>query len=171
MNFNDAFAYVVGEEGTLSTDPQDPGNWTTGRVGHGLLKGTKYGVSAAAYPLLDIASLSLSDAQAVAKRDYWDKLAGDTFPFGTSLCLFDFGYNAGIGEAVRVAQRALGITADGVQGPQTNAALLNTPVMAFAPAFRDERIAAYKQMAGWAKDGDGWTARANLTCQKALVAS
>ena len=98
--FDDAFAYVVGEEGKLSTDRTDPGNWTKGSVGCGLFVGTKYGISAAAYPLLDIPNLTLADARSVAKRDYWDKLAGDVLPYGTALCLFDFGYNAGISMSV-----------------------------------------------------------------------
>jgi lysozyme family protein len=168
MMFTDAFAYVVGEEGKLSMDPEDSGNWTGGKIGLGVLKGTKYGVSAAAYPSLDIANLTLADAQAIAKRDYWDRITGDNIPYGTALSLFDFGYNAGVGEAVRVAQRALGLTVDGVIGPMTKIRLVNEPVPVFAQAFRDARIAAYKLMPGWAHDGDGWTARANLTCQKAM---
>jgi lysozyme family protein len=169
MTFEDAFAYVVGEEGGLSMDPRDRGNWTGGAVGVGQLKGTKYGVSAAAYPLLDIANLSLSDARSLAKREYWDKLAGDTLPYGSALCLFDFGYNAGIKEAVRVAQRALSIGADGVLGPQTLQSIMNTPVKIFATNYTEARIEAYQQMPGWPVYGGGWKARANLTCQKAIA--
>ena len=169
MTFADAFAYVVGEEGKLSLDPKDRGNWTSGKVGVGELKGTKYGVSAAAYPLLDIANLSLADARAIAKRDYWDKFAGDVLDYGVALCLFDFGYNAGIEESVRVAQRALGLQVDGIQGPLTHYALANTPAAVFVPLFTAARIAAYYQMSEFERDGDGWIARANLTAQKALA--
>jgi lysozyme family protein len=169
MNFNDAFAYVVGEEGKLSLDPEDCGNWTGGARGVGELKGTKYGVSAAAYPLLDIASLSLSDARDIAKRDYWDKIAGDTLRYGIALLLFDFEYNAGKGEAIRVAQRALGLTADGALGPHTLAALKLTSLTGFAQDFTDARIAAYRKMTGWDEYGKGWTNRANLTCKMATA--
>ncbi len=169
MNFADAFKYVVGEEGTLSTDRQDPGNWTSGQVGVGIFKGTKYGVSAAAYPLLDIAGLSLADAQSLAKREYWDKLAGDVLPYGTALCLFDFGYNSGIEESIRVAQRALGLgVVDGIQGPVTHHALMTTPVNIFVPAFTRYRIYAYEQMAGYERYGNDWVARAYKTERVAL---
>ncbi len=168
MTFTDAFVYVVGEEGKLSLDPEDRGNWTGGKVGVGELKGTKYGVSAAAYPLLDIANLTLEDARCIAKREYWDKLAGDVLPYGTALCLFDFGYNAGVHESIVVAQRALGLQADGVQGPLTHRALTDTPVAMFASRFTVERIKAYHLMAGFAHEGNGWVARANETMRKAL---
>jgi lysozyme family protein len=169
MTFIDAFAYVVGEEGKLSMDPQDPGNWTGGKVGVGIRKGTKYGISAAAYPLLDIANLSMPDARAIYQRDYWNKLGGDSLPYGNALCLFDFGVNAGINEAARAAQRALGLTVDGILGPNTLAALRDTPPQVFAPLFTTARIAAYHLMAGFEHDGDGWIARANLTEQKAAA--
>lgn len=168
MNWDDAFDYVVGEEGKLSLDPQDRGNWTGGRIGVGELKGTKYGVSAAAYPLLDIANLSLSDAKTLAKREYWDKIGGDVLQWGIALCLFDFGYNAGIREAVTVAQRALDQVVDGVLGPKTMVALEDAAVKRFVPAFTAYRIAAYHQMAGFEHNGRGWIARANKTAQKAL---
>jgi lysozyme family protein len=169
VTFIDAFAYIVGEEGKLSMDPEDPGNWTGHAKGVGILKGTKYGISAAAYPLLDIANLSLSDAQAIYQRDYWNKLGGDSLPWGNALCLFDFGVNAGISEAARVAQRALGLTVDGVLGPNTLGTIRNMPPQVFAPLFTQYRIAAYHLMAGFEHEGAGWIARANLTEQKAVT--
>lgn len=169
MTFADAFKYVVGEEGKLSLDPQDRGNWTGGQVGVGQLKGTKYGVSAAAYPFLDIANLTLDAARAIFKRDYWDRLQGDSIPYGSALVLFDFGINAGVEESIRVAQRALGLSVDGIQGPVTHYALSNTPPAVFVPLFTQYRIAAYHAMPEFSHDGDGWIARANLTQQKALA--
>lgn len=168
MNFADAFAWVVGEEGGISMDRNDPGNWTGGKVLLGELKGTKYGISAASFPSLNIQQLSLAQAQGIYKSNYWDLIAGDDLPYGTALSIFDFAVNAGVDEAVRVAQRAVSVEADGIQGPATNEALIDTPVAVFAPAFRDERIAAYKQMSGFNRYGTEWVARANQTCEKAL---
>ncbi len=171
MNFTDAFAYVVGEEGKFSDDPKDPGNWTGGKIGVGELKGTKYGISAAAYPNLDIANLSLSDAQPLAKTRYWDRIGGDSLRYGIALCLFDFGYNAGPEEAIKCAQRACDLpVVDGILGPKTFAALKLTSIRMFVEGFTAARLKAYSQMPGWAHEGNGWTARANLTAQKALAA-
>ena len=71
---------VVGEEGGFTADPTDSGNWTGGAPGRGECRGTRWGISAAAYPLLDIARLQLTDAQAIYRRDYWDRLQGDALP-------------------------------------------------------------------------------------------
>lgn len=170
MNFEDAFAYVVGEEGNLSMDPNDPGNWTGGAVNRGELKGTKYGVSAAQYPSLDIANLTLIQARGLAKKDYWDQVHGDTLPAATALLMFDECYNAGLEEAVRCAQFALNLTVDGRLGPMTLTALAQTGgiIRNFAPRFTAHRIMAYSQMALWPHDGAGWTMRAVTTLTKAL---
>jgi lysozyme family protein len=159
VNFDQAFALVVGEEGALSMDPADPGNWTGGKVNVGVLKGTKYGISAASYPEEDIANLTLPAAKALAKRDYWDYFSGDTLAAQISLGLFDAGYNEGVGESTRLAQRALGLTVDGVLGKGTLTGLLNVSVPKFARQFAICRIAAYAALPGWAEEHDGWTGR------------
>ena len=45
-NFDKAFDWVMKWEGIFSDDPNDPGNWTGGQPGKGILKGTKFGISA-----------------------------------------------------------------------------------------------------------------------------
>ncbi len=97
--FEDAFKVVIGHEGGLSLDPQDRGNWTSGVIGKGTLKGTKYGISAAAYPDADIKNLSLADAHRVYKRDYWDRIYGDFLPPATALAAFDTAVNSGVTKA------------------------------------------------------------------------
>ena len=57
ITFDEAFRRLIGHEGGYSTDRRDPGNWTGGKVGVGVLKGTKYGIAANTYPNLDIKNL------------------------------------------------------------------------------------------------------------------
>ena len=57
-NFARCFAFTLAAEGPFTKLASDPGNWTGGAVGHGALHGTKYGISAAAYPGLDIENIS-----------------------------------------------------------------------------------------------------------------
>jgi lysozyme family protein len=75
-NFDRMFEIVAGHEGCLTAHPADPGNWTDGAVGAGICRGTKFGISAAAYPDLDIANLTLDAAKALYQRDYWQRIAG-----------------------------------------------------------------------------------------------
>lgn len=159
MNFDQAFTLIVGEEGALSMDPKDPGNWSGGKVGTGVLKGTKYGISAASYPEEDIANLTLARAKLLAKRDYWDYFSGDTLPAPISLGLFDAGYNEGVIEATRLAQRALGVSVDGVLGRATLTGLLSVSVPIFARKFAIARIVEYASLPGWTEDHDGWVGR------------
>lgn len=171
MNFADAFAFVVGEEGTLSMDRGDKGNWTGGKVGVGELRGTKYGVSAAAYPNEDIPNLTLAGARTIAKRDYWDRFSGDSIPYPCALGMFDAGYNEGVAEAVRLAQKALGLTPDGLVGRATITGLLNADVPKFARRFCINRIVAYASLSYWVEDHDGWVGRVLDVYQQMIMTS
>ena len=42
-----AFDLLIGHEGGYTDNPKDPGNWTSGKVNQGQLKGTKYGIATA----------------------------------------------------------------------------------------------------------------------------
>ena len=48
-DFDWIFDFVVASEGGFTDNPADPGNWTSGRVGSGICRGTKFGISAAAH--------------------------------------------------------------------------------------------------------------------------
>jgi lysozyme family protein len=159
MNFDQAFSIVVGEEGGLSLDPSDRGNWTGGAVNAGQLKGTKYGVSAMVYPDEDIANLTLDRAQFLFKRDYWDKISGDYIPALAALGLFDAAINEGVSGSVHLGQKALGLTSDGVVGPQTIARLNAVDTRIFARSFAIARINAYASQSGWAENHNGWVGR------------
>jgi lysozyme family protein len=159
MNYDQAFIIVVGIEGGLSLDPNDRGNWTGGAVGSGQLKGTKYGVSAMAYPNEDIANLTIDRAKLLFKQDYWDRVSGDDIPAVIAFGMFDAAVNEGVGGSIKLVQKALGVTVDGVLGPQTLARLNAANVGVFSRTFAIERIVAYSSMVLWHADGDGWVGR------------
>lgn len=50
---------------------------------------------------------------------YWSLVKGDSLPPGVSYVVFDGTVNSGVGQSVKWLQRALGIAADGIVGPQT----------------------------------------------------
>ena len=70
MNFDEAFKTVIGHEGGFTQNPKDTGNWTLGKVGAGINKGTKYGIAANTYPNEDIKNLTLERAKQLYKRDF-----------------------------------------------------------------------------------------------------
>jgi len=129
-----AFMIAAGKtislEGRYSNDPQDPGNWTGGKIDVGELKGTKYGISAARYPDEDIKNLTPDRARELYYRDFWQPLRLDeidTRYAGLALEMFDTAVNCGPQLAVKILQGTLTILGrpvaiDGIMGPKTIAA-------------------------------------------------
>lgn len=128
--FDRAFQIVVGEEGGYVNNPKDPGGET------------KYGISKRAYPNEDIKNLTLDRAKELYKRDYWDKVKGNSYgTFGEALCVFDCAVNMGVGRALNLAENVN-------TGP------------AFVINFQTERLLLYSKMKNWDTFGRGWTRRA-----------
>lgn len=73
-DINKALAVVFGHEGGLQCDPNDPGNWTGGKVGSGRAGCTKFGIATNSYPNLDIRRLTIQQAARIYERDYWNPL-------------------------------------------------------------------------------------------------
>lgn len=165
-DFERAFAIVVGVESGFSDDPDDPGNWTGHAKGVGELKGTKYGISAASYPDIDIESLTLDGAHAIYKPDYWDKVQGDALPWPLSCVAFDCAVNQGEGIARVTLQQALGVACDGIIGPNTLAAAAHSTLFHVA-RFMTLRTHRYSQSLNFGKYGDGWFNRLFTVCLNA----
>jgi len=161
--FAQAFSIVLGNEEGLTREAKDPGNWTGGRVGVGLLRGTKYGVSASAYPHVDIAALTIADARVIYQRDYWDKMLSDRLPAHLSVLLFDAAVNCGVSRAVRWLQQAAGTDADGAMGPSTieavTAAAGRIGEHAICAEFLASRLMFMTSLPTWRNFGLGWARR------------
>lgn len=137
MNFEQSFDLLIGNEGNFTKDPRDRGNWDSGRCNIGTLKGTKYGISAAAYPLENIKDLTLDRAKYLYKRDYWDKLNCDQMPQTISFDMFDMAVNSGIYMAAITLQRTAHVLQDGQIGKQTLDA-----IFAMDKQLLDKRLSA-----------------------------
>ena len=151
-DFAAAVARVLAHEGGFQAAPDDPGNWTGGKCGAGELKGTKYGISAASYPALDIAGLSADDAAAIYRRDWWDRFGLARLPPALAAKLLDAGVNIGMGEAVRCLQRALhacgeAVAEDGELGGATLAAASAVASDAALAALREALAGHYRLVA------------------------
>ena len=160
-DFENAFRVIIGEEGGLSTNPADPGNWTGGACGSGVCRGTKYGIAASAHPGLDIATLTLSAAQDIYRANYWDRLQSDKLPAPLALLAFDAAVNCGGERAVRWLQLAAGCPADGVMGEQTIDAI-NAKAgdgASVCAEFQAQRLAWMTTLPTWRSFGLGWARR------------
>ena len=167
--FEQAFQVVVGNEGGFSTNPADPGNWTGGACGKGKCNGTKYGISAASYPNLDIAALTLDAAEAIYQRDYWQRVRGDELPPSLALLVFDAAVNSGVSRAIRWLQAVVAVEVDGVLGPKSMAAIAACAGKgaAILAEFQVQRIMFMTSLPTWRTFGLGWARR---VCQMQFAA-
>lgn len=159
QEFEAAFALVIGHEGGFTNDPKDHGNWTSGFVGSGACEGTKWGISAASYPLLSIQNISLDGAKLIYFNDFWTRVKGDDLPKYISSDIFDMAVNSGVHEAIVITQRACGVAQDGVIGPQTLAQLAAMSQKNLMKNITVERILVYSKMTTWTIFARSWVTR------------
>lgn len=146
-SFTDAIALLLSNEGGLVDNPADPGGLTN------------WGISQHQYPDLDIRSLTRDQAVAIYKRDFWDKVQGDTLDPVMAFQLLDFAVNAGIGTAVRKAQQVVGVADDGNWGPVTRAAVAAMPRTVFVAKYGAAKIRFYTKLTTFPTFGAGWMNR------------
>ena len=146
LDFDAAFARLLGNEGGYSNDPRDPGGETN------------WGISKRSYSGVDIKNLTQAQAKEIYLRDFWMVLGAAVHP-AIKFQVFDFAVNAGISTALRKLQLACGVADDGYWGPRSAAALaaqeLNDTLMKFA-AYR---LRYYTKLSNWPAAGAGWANR------------
>ena len=146
-SFTVAINRLLGNEGKYVNNPADPGGET------------KWGISKRSYPHLDIANLTRDEAIAIYKRDFWDKIDGDTMPPGVGFQLLDFAVNSGIETAIRALQRAVGVADDGNFGPVSLGALKAQSSADTIMKFLAERLMFMTGLSTWVDFGKGWARR------------
>lgn len=149
-------ANLLHEEGGFQNAHEDSGNWTGGKVGQGDLKGTKYGISAAAYPDEDIEHLTIERATELYRRDYWARIQGDALPVALAMVLLDAAVNSGVHRAVQWLQICLGVESDGILGPRTLAQTHSVDVAGLVGCVSTKRLVYDRANPKWAKYGNGW---------------
>lgn len=147
MNFDQAFARVIGHEGGYVNNLRDPGGET------------KFGISKRAYPAVDIANLTLEAAKEIYRRDYWARAMCDQLPPGVAFDLFDAAVNSGIGQAIRFLQRAAGVADDGQVGPLTLAAVRRHDPEVIQARMSGQRLEFMTKLSTWDTFGKGWARR------------
>lgn len=160
MSFDQAFTDVVDIEKSFSDDPRDPGNWTGGHVNEGQLNGTMLGISAAAYPTVDIKNLNPAKAKAIYLADYWDKCKCDTLPDQVAGALFKQAVNMGVAGAIKAFQVSLGAAViDGVMGPLTIGYASRISQAEVIENFLTQCAKEYIGFPTFAIEGVGWIRR------------
>ena len=145
--FDQCFDKLISHEGSYANHASDPGGETN------------YGISKRAYPSLDIKALTLADAKAIYKRDYWDRAQCDQLPSQLSYLVFDAAVNSGIGQSIRFLQRAVGTADDGVIGPITLSAAKRMDTESLCARFIGQRLDFMTRLSTFDVFGKGWARR------------
>jgi len=146
MNFDKAFDIVVGLEGGYSNNLKDPGGET------------KFGISKRSYPNVDIPNLTLDQAKQIYQKDYWSACHCDNMPWPLSAFVFDCAVNQGTDPAIKLLQRALDTTQDGIIGSVTIRLAGESRLWHWA-RFMTYRAERYASTVNYGAFGEGWLIR------------
>lgn len=146
--FDKAYEILIESEGGYSNHVADNGGET------------KYGISKARYPNLDIKNLTRDQAKEITRRDYWDAYRCGQLPWPIALVLFDCVFNHNPKNPIKWLQIAVGTIADGDIGPKTVAAAnqAEDPVQV-ARDILVQRMLYFTKLEDWGVFGKGWTKR------------
>lgn len=157
-NWRECIEFTLSFEGGYDANPKDRGNWTSGVIGKGELKGTKYGIAAHVYPTLDIKSLTKQDATRIYEIDYWPKVDGPGQPSGVDLVAWDICVNSGAARALAIEAKTLGSTIKTATGLAALARSRPDKV-AIVKSMCAIRAAFYRGLSSFQTFGRGWLRR------------
>ena len=114
----------------------------------------------------DHANTTKEEAAAFAFVEYYLPLKPAFLPCKTKLYAFDIAYNMGVGRAKTFIQKAIGVPADGIFGPQTEKAMSKLTV----DELHKLRVDFYHSIAkgSQAKFLNGWLNRARDVYKRSL---
>ena len=151
MDFDIAFNTLLKYEGDFSNHPSDPGGQT------------RYGITEAVAREVgyrgDMRELPIDLAKRIYKSRYWDAVRADELPEAVRYAVFDAAVNSGPRQAILWLQRAVGVKADGIIGPQTLAAVRAADPERLLRLVLAQRLRFMTGLPNWAAFGRGWARR------------
>lgn len=165
-NYDSSFDFVLKREGGKVDNQTDHG----GRTNMGITQRTydayrrKHGL-----PTDDVFNMTQGEAKLIYQEFYWDAAHCTIMPTGTDLLVFDSAVQHGNTEAIKLAQRALGVIDDGVLGQHTIDALQKADQKHLADAYLIQRHKLYldivKHDPSQAQFLHGWLNRLDLVAE------
>ena len=151
MNFDTAFAQLLGHEGDFSDHAADPGGKTRFGITEAVARQAGY--------TGDMRELPVNLAKRIYLDSYWRPVRADDLPPGVRYIVFDGAVNSGPAQSALWLQRALGVTADGVIGPKTLAAAYAQDPVRLNNAILAQRLRFMTGLTTWPAFSRGWARR------------
>ena len=164
--FERALTHVLEMEGGWSNDPYDPGGPTNRGITlavYAAYRGVELTDFNKGTLLRELKKLTVADVRPIYYKRYWVPSRAADLPPPLALMHFDAAVNHGVGNAARMLQRSLGVTVDGIIGPQTLAAANSQRVEDVINKYADIRRARYRSLGHFWRFGRGWLRRVDRT--------
>lgn len=147
IDFAAAIERVLSLEGGYVNDPADPGGET------------QWGISKRSYPTVNIRSLTRDEAILLYERDFWVPVVALIRDPALQYQMLDAAVNHGMGNAVRMLQRAVDAQDDGHWGNESKVALAMLDVHDVQLLFIAERLEFFTRLKTFTNFGRGWARR------------
>lgn len=145
-------------EGGFVNDKDDPG----GATNRGVTLATFRGVFGKRKTASDLKNMTAAQWDIIFKKYFWDKCKADTInDQSVANMLVDFAWHSGIGNAVPIMQKVVGLhRQDGIVGDITLTAINSYPNQkALFENLKKARMGFLRGRKTWWKYGKGWTKR------------
>lgn len=144
MNHVDAIEQVLKHEGGFVNNPADKG----GATNFGITQKVFESFKGRKVTLAEMQSMSKSDAIAIYKKNYWDKIGGDRIlKYSIAFSIFDQAVNRGPGTAIKQAQRVAGLSQSGVMDQNSITKLNFMDEKTFLDSYLAASADAYRAIA------------------------
>jgi lysozyme family protein len=163
-NFDKCLKMLLSHEGGFVNHPEDPGGITN----LGVTKKVYDEWTGRESTEQEMRDLTPEDVAPIYKKNYWDRVKGDSLPSGLDWACFDWAVNSGSGRPSKAVQRAVGATADGAIGPATLGLIMEKDPKFIIEYVHDVRQDFYKSLKTFETFGRGWTRRNKETLHQAL---
>lgn len=154
-NFQRSLTAVLAHEGGYVDHPKDPGGATNLGITFAVLQSWRGRPITKA----DVKALTNSEAAAIYKANYWDKVRGDDLPAGVDYAVMDFAVNSGVFRSATYLQEIVGVAPDGKIGPLTLQAVAAWDAVKLIEKLSANRLAFLKRLSTWPTFGKGWSSR------------
>jgi lysozyme family protein len=116
----------------------------------------------------EMRDLTPDDVAPIYKKNYWNRVKGDSLPSGLDWACFDWAVNSGSGRPAKAVQRAVGAEPDGAIGPQTLGLIMEKDPEFIIDYVYIVRKAFYESLDDYKHFGRGWSRRNKETLKQAL---
>lgn len=155
-NFHRSMPHVFKHEGGWSDHPQDPGGATHRGITLEVFRAWRKNPHATKD---ELRRLTEDEAREIYQERYWQPMRASELPHGVDLMVFDHGVNSGNNRSIRILQEVLGVTVDGVIGPQTIAAANAADPKELIDKLRARHESFYRSLKTFGTFGRGWLNR------------